>query len=229
MKNIILIGNAYSGVNTAGKYIEQTFSAYRYIDMNYLVNSLYYDFKTLNSFTGAERAIARRSLILKNAEYMFWTLGIPEILMSNKMYEWTVDIDNHVSDVDLWSRIYKDMTKIQPKWRSLFAREKVVELASKYSVVGHIYNLYELEVVPNAISIFIDCDATNCYFHSSESRNIGMTFQNSIYDDVFKMSSRLRNKSDFIIHNNGMKFELFRQLDEINKLLKENDENETKH
>lgn len=187
--------------------------------MNYLIDGFYNDFKTINNFTGVQRAITKRDVILKNAAYLYRTIGIPEVISSSAMYQWTIMLEENRSPNRIKKQIWIDMNKLQPLWRKLFTRERIVCSPLPNFVISHAWTQAELQVAGKmALVIWIDCDDLAQYQHAwSSSKG---TFPEDIYDkDFISELYTLRQKADFVITNNGSKKLLYTQLNDIKEIL----------
>ena len=95
--NFFVVGKPFSGAGLIARMMYGDWKGFKHIDMNYLIDDMYNDFQTINQHHGQMRMAVRSSVILKNAEYLYRSIGIPEFIAAQKMWEWQKLLDENCS------------------------------------------------------------------------------------------------------------------------------------
>lgn len=219
--HIIVYGKLFSGVDTVANAIVKNGDDFAKIDMNYIIDSFYNDFAMIQAHNNRNvRQMIKTSLIIKNSSFLYRTIGIPEYISASMMYEWLKLFDNNLTPAQIKSRIYLDMYKLQPLWRKIFVREKMVVSKHQNYVITHAFSKHDFQVVQDAVKIFVDCSDTNRYKHGFMSSSLKMTYQDIFQNVVDANTDELKKKADFILDNNWDKKVLTKQVCDLLKLLK---------
>lgn len=216
--NFLVAGKPFAGAGTVAKIIYGNWTGFKYIDMNYLVNNLYYDFQMINRHTGQMRRVIKSSVILKNAEFLYRSIGIPEFISAQKMWDWCKYIDEPCSPIAFKRAIWRTMREINPTWRNTFVRERVIERPSLKYVYCHAVNVEEVSCIKNPIIIWVESSDINRYRFGSVSSQ-GAQFSDIYTKEFEKFEEYCQKKASFIIYNNNQIIHLEQQLDELAKSL----------
>lgn len=214
--NIFCVGEPFSGAGTVAKLIYGNWRGFKIIDMNYMINGLYNDFMTINQHRGQMRMAVRTSVILKNAEYLYRSIGIPEFISAEKMWEWTKYIDNSSSPIKFKRAIWRTMKELNPAWRRIFVRERMIERPSVRYVFSHALSEEELSFAKNPIIIWVSATDISKYQHGFQSKQ-GITYDDIHVKEYARFENYCRDNADFIIYNNNDIRTLELQVDDLRK------------
>lgn len=214
--NIFCVGEQFSGAGTVAKLIYGNWQGFKIIDMNYMIDGLYNDFMTINQHKGQMRLAVRTSVILKNAEYLYRSIGIPEFISAEKMWQWTKYIDEPCSPIKFKRAIWRTMKELNPTWRRIFVRERMIERPSTRYVFSHALNEQELGFAKNPIIVWVEATDISKYQHGFQSKQ-GITYDDILTKEYAKFESYCRKKADFIIYNNDDIKTLELQVDDLRK------------
>lgn len=210
--NIVLVGKPFSGVNTTANMIVHFGRNFTILDMDSLVSSFYYDFKRVMLHNGQMRTLVKNATIIKNAEYLYRAIGVPEFITAQKMYFWTQMFENHLHPLEIRERMRHDITEIQPLWRKIFAREKILECPRKNFIITHAETEEEIKCAGDYITCYVDADDVICYQRGYKTTNGGVFGQNILTAQQSRWVKKLRKECDCIINNNGTEKELAEQV-----------------
>ena len=217
--NIVVAGMPFSGTGTVARLIYGNWKGFKYIDMNYLIDSLYNDFLTIRQHKGQARMMIRSSVILKNAEYLYRSIGIPEFIASQKMWEWMKFVDDEtISPIKFKRAIWRTMCEFNHTWRGIYARERMIERPSDRYVFSHMYSEEELEFAKNPIILWVDSTEISISRHAYQS-NCRITLNDLFAKEYRKFDRYCRQNANFIIYNNDGIKELELQLEDLRKAL----------
>lgn len=218
--NIIVFGKPFSGVNTVADLIVRYGISFSKIDLDFLINGFYNDFKCINKHEGQLRLLIRSSTILKNAAFLYRAIGVPEYLSTNKMYEWTKCFDEKMHPILIKRKIFNDMNELYPLWRKQFAREKMIESVQKNHVIIHPYTIEEATVEgSDYIKLWIDASDSTCLVHGQLSKKVEVFCQDVLDDKADSFIRKLSSQADFKITNNSSKEMLAEQVCSLMNLL----------
>ena len=210
--NIVVFGKPFAGVNTVGDLIVKYGYQFSKTDFDFLVFSLYNDFKRINNFDGQMRYLVRYDTIMKNAEFLYRSIGIPEYISAQKMYEWTRCIDDKMHPLDLKRKMIMDMNELYPLWRSIFTREKMIEDKTKNHVLVHPASLEEAKYRSDYLLVLVEASDANCLYHAHQSKKVLVSYQDVLDRYSNALFNKLYKEADFKLSNNGDKDTLAEQV-----------------
>lgn len=224
--NIFVVGKPFSGANTVARIIYGNWRNFKYIDMNYLIDMIYNDFLMVNQHKGQMRRVIKSSVILKNAEFLYRSIGIPEYIASQKLLKLMEYVDNPSSTYRFKRAIWQVMSEFNPNWRTIFVKQRIIERPSNRYIFSHALTQEELNIVDNPVIVYVDTTDIANYQHSYNSSQI--ISQDDIFDKEYRrFCTFCKKNADFIIYNNDGIKELELQLEDLRKVM-EIDRNDEK-
>lgn len=216
--NFFVVGKPFSGAGLIARMMYGDWKGFKHIDMNYLIDDMYNDFQTINQHHGHMRMAVRSSVILKNAEYLYRSIGIPEFIAAQKMWEWQKLLDENCSPAKLKTVIWRSMCEFNPNWRKIYVRQRMIERPSYKYVFSHAMSKEELSFVKNPIIIWVDTTDISEYRHLYNSKQ-GIVKQDWNYREYKGFCNYCRDNATFVIYNNGSINELEYQLEDLRKAI----------
>lgn len=199
--NVYVAGRPFSGCGMVAEIIHANWKGFKYIDMNYLVNTMYNDFITINQHTGQMRLAVRSAVILKNAEFLYRSIGIPEFIAAQKLWKWSSYLDNSMPPLAFKRAIWQTMNEFNPNWRTIFVRERLIENPSSRYVITHALSENEISFLEKPIIVWVESDDTQRYLHASKGSQ-GTLFSNILTREYEKFENYCKKKASFIVYNN---------------------------
>lgn len=213
--DLFVVGQPYSGCSTSAKIIHNTWKGFRAINMDSVVDELYNEFIMIKHHQGAMRRLIRRSVILKNSEYLYRSIGIPEFISSQFMWEWQKYVDEPTTSAyPLKKAIYDKLMEFNPNWRKIFARQQMIENPTGLNVFYNINSLDDLELSAKPIIAYVDTKESNRVRLSCISKQ-GIPLDDFQTKEFKELNSFCIENASIVLYNNNTKASLERQLEDL--------------
>lgn len=213
-KTIYVVGEAYSGCETVCKYISNQYD-YRLLKLNDFIDVMYNDFAKAYDTPEPQRSLKKFDAIMLNAQIFYHITGIPDFYITKIMYNWIDLFKKYSSPAVIKWHIYQSLVETVPAWRKMYCRDCIVEHKNTNFVVCNIYDFNkDVHLTPNSIVIYVEATPAAIYKHTNKLFNT-VIYNAKFTDDI----SKIKDNADFVITNNGTRPELYKQIQEIMKVI----------